>query len=144
MTGREAVGVRMLANVAEAKRAWIADEHAEEPVPPRQVADRAVRLGIDPERQEALESLTSLVQDAERRILRARELLGDLQHPLEQGLDVQLRHESPSDFQQAEQPLLPRAGYRVCRVVTRTIQARRRSAGHQPAAMTRRRRCREQ
>jgi len=127
VSDRKAVGVRMLADVAKAKRAGLADEDSQEPVPTRQVADRAVRLRIDAEREEALEALASLVQDPERRILRAGELLGDLQHPVEQALDVEFRDESSSDFQQAEQPLLPKGGVssgtcqcnRVCRVSRR-------------------------
>ena len=56
VAGREAVGARVLADVGEAQRPRVVDEHAEHAAAARQVADRRVRLGVDAAGEEALEA----------------------------------------------------------------------------------------
>jgi hypothetical protein len=50
----EAVAARILTDVAQAQRAWLRDQHAEDAATARQSADRPARRLIDPEREELL------------------------------------------------------------------------------------------
>ena len=82
----EAVALRVLADVGEAQRLWIADQHAEHAAAARQLADRLARLLVDPEGQEALERGAPLVEDPERRVAGAGDLAGGREDPVEDGL----------------------------------------------------------
>ena len=55
MAGREADRARVLGQVVQAQRLRVADQHAEDAAPARQVADRRVRLRVDAGGDEALE-----------------------------------------------------------------------------------------
>ena len=81
----------MAADVVEPQRARVADQLAEHAVPARQRADAAALLVVDAERQEALEVLASLIQHAEGRVLRIRDVARHLEDALEHALDVQRR-----------------------------------------------------
>ena len=59
----------------------VLDQHAEHAAAARQVADRAARLVVDADRQEALELALVLVEDPERRVARAGELARRLAAP---------------------------------------------------------------
>ena len=54
-----------------------------------------------PDREEALEALTALVEDAERRVAGAGQLACDLEHPVQQALEVELGDERLPDVEQA-------------------------------------------
>ena len=61
------------------------------PWPARQRADAAALLVVDAERQEPLEVLASLVQHAERGVLRIRDVARHLENPLQHPLDIERR-----------------------------------------------------
>ena len=60
----------------------------------------------DAGRQEALEALAPLVEHADGRVARARQLARDLEQALEHRLGIELGDERPPDVQQAPEPLL--------------------------------------
>ena len=62
----------MVADVVEAQRARVVDEHAEDATPAREVADGAVGLLVDAAREEAGELAAAVVEDAQRDVPRAR------------------------------------------------------------------------
>src|SRR5919202_1076949 len=98
--------VRLVADVVQAQRPRIADQDAEDPVAARQVPDGTVGLLVDAERDEPLETLAAVVEDAERGIPRARELLGDLEDTVQEPLDIELGYERTPHIEQAEEALL--------------------------------------
>jgi hypothetical protein len=63
-------------------------------------------LRVDPARDEALQLAPIAIQDPQRRITRARDLTGRLEHLIEHGLRIELRQQAPADLDQAAQPLL--------------------------------------
>ena len=75
---RKADRPRVLAEILEPQRLRVAYQHAEDPPSSRQVADRSMRLRVDAVRQEALEARACLVDDAQGRVARARELRSGL------------------------------------------------------------------
>ena len=87
---------RVVAEVVEPQRFGVADQHAEDPASARQVADRGMSLGVDTRRQEALESCPSLVDDAERRIARSRQLRSRLDELLQERVQRELGAERDS------------------------------------------------
>jgi hypothetical protein len=89
----------VLPDVAQTQRARIADEDAQDAVAPRQVADRAVGRRVDPAREKALELKAALVEDAQRGVARAGQLAGDVEHAVENDLEVQLGHQRAPDFE---------------------------------------------
>ena len=107
--GREAVGARMVADVVEAQRARVVDEHAEEAAPTRQVADGAVGLLVDPAREEAGELAACLVEDAERDVARAGEVGGGLQQPVEHRLEIELGQQAAPGVDEPREPVLVQA-----------------------------------
>ena len=124
MGGRKAVGLRVRAHIAQAKRARIVDQHAEDSAPARQVADRAVGLLVDAACQEALELLAPLVEHADRRVPRSGELLRDL--PARDRGPPRARARSSTTFR-------PRAGARgVRRPCPRESTPRRQTHGSAP------------
>jgi hypothetical protein len=72
----------------------------------RQVADTAVRLGVDAARDEALQLAAVVIEDSERRIAGAGDLAGRLEDLVEHGLGIELREQPATDVDQATQPLL--------------------------------------
>ena len=66
-----------------------------------------MRVLVDAGREEALEALAPLVEHADRRVARARQLARDLEQPLEHRLGVELGDQRPADVQQPPQaPLI--------------------------------------
>jgi two-component system, cell cycle sensor histidine kinase and response regulator CckA len=65
-----------------------------------------VGLGVDAVRQEALEQLAAPVDDAERRVLRARQLRGGVDELLENGVERELRRQGDSGLEQGTQTIL--------------------------------------
>ena len=57
MVGREADRARVFGDLVQSQRLRVTDEHAEDPSPPRQLADRGMRLGVDTRGEEALEPM---------------------------------------------------------------------------------------
>jgi len=113
MARREAIGLRVLADVRETQRPRTVDEHAEDATPARQVADRAMRLGVHPARDEALELAAIVIKDPECGVARAGDLARRLEHLVEHGFGVHLRQQAPADVDQAPQSLLAKMGSRV-------------------------------
>jgi len=67
------------ADVVQAQRVRIADQHAEDAAPAREVADRPVRGLVDARGEEPLELGALLVEHADGRVARARELARHLE-----------------------------------------------------------------
>ena len=120
---REAERLRVRADVGEPQRPGVGDQHAEHAAPARQVADRAVRVGVDAGGQEALELLTALVEHADRGVPSARELARDFQQPLEDRLGVELGDERPADVHQPPQTVLIHGAGAGYPVFTRSCRA---------------------
>ena len=60
MVGREADRAGVVGDRVQAQRLGVADQHAEDPAPAWELADRGVRLGVDPGGQEPLEPASPL------------------------------------------------------------------------------------
>ncbi len=103
MPGREAVGARVVADAAQPQRPRLVDQDAEDAAPAREVPDRAARVGLDAEGEEALQLAAVGVEDPERRVVRARDARGDVQQLLEQVLEVELGDERTARVDQAAQ-----------------------------------------
>ena len=99
----------MVADVVEAQRARVVDEHAEEAATARQVADGAMGVLVDPAREEAGELAASLVEDAERDVACPREVGGGLQEPVEHRLEVELGQQAAPGVDEAREPVLVQA-----------------------------------
>jgi hypothetical protein len=96
----------------------VADEHAQDAAPVREISDRGVRCGVDPGREEPLERLAGLVDHAQGRVARRGELRGRLDDPLEQRVERQLGAEGDARVDEHAQAvaLVRWAGHRhiVC------------------------------
>ena len=101
MRQREPVRLGVRADVGQPQRLRIPDQHPEHAAPVRQVADRAVRLLVDPLREELVEHLAALVEHPDRGVPRPRELLGELEQPVEHHVGIQLGHDGPRDVEEA-------------------------------------------
>ena len=80
----------MVTDVGHPEWLGVADQQAEHPSPARQRADRAVRDRIDPGGDEVGERLARVVEDPDRRVVRARQLPRDLQQALEHPFELAL------------------------------------------------------
>ena len=100
----------MVADVLEPQRPRILDQQAEDPAPAGQIADRPVRLGIDPGGDEALELLPAIVEDADGGVARAGDLAGDVEEPYEHRVDVELGDEPRARIDQAPEAELVKGG----------------------------------
>ena len=87
--GWEAGARRVGADVGNAERATLGDDQPEEPVALGQRAETPSLLGRDAARDEALDA-PSVVDDAERRVLRADQAADAIDDELQDGLDVEL------------------------------------------------------
>ena len=94
----------MLSHFREAQRLLMLDQRAEHPAPARQIADCALCVLVDPGGQELLELGALFVQDPERRVARAGDLPGGLQHPVENLAQIELGHELTPDVEEAAHP----------------------------------------
>ena len=92
-------------DVGEPERVRMRDQLTQHATAARQVADGRGALLVDAEREEALELLAALVEDADGRVARAGQLARDLEHPLQQRLEVELGHQAAPDLDQARQPV---------------------------------------
>jgi hypothetical protein len=106
MPVREAVGLRVLADARDTQRLGAVDQDAEDAAPARQVANAAVRLGVDAARDEALELAAVTIEDSERRIARACDLACRLEDLVEHRLRIELGEEPTTYIDQATQSLL--------------------------------------
>ena len=97
----EAVALRMLADIVEAKRVRLADQDAQHAAAAGQLADHLARLLIDPVGQELLERGAPLVEDADRRVAGAGDLAGSREDSVEHGLRLKLGYERATRREQA-------------------------------------------
>ena len=98
-------GARVVAEAVESQGLGVADQHAEDAASAREVADRGVRLGVDTRRQEALEGRPGLVDDAERRIARSRQLRSRLDELLQERVQRELGAERDSGIDEHTQAI---------------------------------------
>ena len=94
----------MRADVGEAQRLRLVDQHAEHAPAVGQIPDRAVRLLVDALGDELLEQLPPLVEDADRGVASAGQLLGDLEQPVEHDVGLELLEEGPPDVEEPPEP----------------------------------------
>ena len=95
--------MRMHADVSQPQRLRVLDQHAQNTVPPREVADPRTGGAVDPECKEPLEAVAAVVQDAERGIAGAGEIACGLEDGLEHRLQVEVRHERATHLKQTTQ-----------------------------------------
>jgi hypothetical protein len=74
MAERKAVGTRMAADVVKAQRQRLADQHAQHAAPARKVPDHPMRRIVDTDREEPLQLMPLLIENAESCVLGVREL----------------------------------------------------------------------
>jgi hypothetical protein len=91
----------MTAHIGETQRLRVGDQNAEHSAAVGQVSDRPVGLVVDANGEEPLEPRATLVEHAERGVLRARELTGGLKHTFQNDFEVEFRDEITSDVEQA-------------------------------------------
>ena len=104
MPCREPIARGVLSHFREAQRLLMLDQRAEHATPARQIADRALRVLVEPGGQELLELGALLVQDPERRVARAGDLPRRLQHRVENLAQIELGHELAPDVEEAAHP----------------------------------------
>ena len=90
MSGRHSVTVRVLAEVGKAQRDRIEDQIAEHAAAARPLADPRARVIVDPRREKYGEAVPGIVEHAQRRVLRAGQLLRGLQHSIKRNLQPHL------------------------------------------------------
>ena len=78
----------MRAHVAQAQRARVVDQHAQDAAAAGQVTDRAMRLLVDPTRQEPLELLAPVVEHSDRGVAGVGQLLRDIEQAVEHRLGI--------------------------------------------------------
>ena len=98
---REPVALGVLANVGQPQGTRVVDQYPEDAASARKVANRTLRGAIDPDREEAFELLTRLVEHAERRVPGAGDLAGFPEDPVEHRLSVVLGDQVSPDAQQS-------------------------------------------
>ena len=100
----------MVADVLEPQRARLLDQQPEDPPAAGEIADRPVRVGIDPGGDEALELLPAIVEHADGRVARAGDLASDVEQLLEHRLDVELGDEAATRIDQSPEAELVKSG----------------------------------
>src|SRR5262249_14971372 len=96
----------VIADLSQAKRLRVADQHAEDAAPAWGVSDGLVRRFVDSRRQEPLELLPGRVDHPERRVTRAGELGGRRDDLLEHAVERELgAHRDPSLDHGSQPPL---------------------------------------
>jgi len=103
MARGEAVGTRVVSDLAQPERDRVADQLSEDAPALRQRSDAAAGRFVDPQVQETLQGELVLVEDAEGGVLRPGEFLCRVEHLLEQVFQIELGDQRPADFQQAHQ-----------------------------------------
>jgi hypothetical protein len=96
----------MLAHVVKAQQSRVRDQDAEDAVAAREIPDRGMGGLVDPDREEALEALAAVVEHAESGVPGTRQLSRNLEHALQQPLDVELRDQRAADIEEAVEPVL--------------------------------------
>ena len=66
----------------------------------REIADRPVRLLVDPLGEELVEQLAPLVEDPDRGVPRSGELLCEVEESIENRVRIQLGHDGPPDVEE--------------------------------------------
>ncbi len=90
----------MTADIVDPQWPRVGDQDPEHPSATRKFSDRPVGLLVDAERDEALERLAVLVENADRRVPGAGQLPPGLEDALEHHVQLELRHERAADIQQ--------------------------------------------
>jgi len=94
------------ADVVEAQRARVADQHAEDAAAAREVADAAVGLLVDARGEEALERLAPLVEHADRGVAGAGHVARRFEQALEDGVRVELGDQRAARVEQTSETAL--------------------------------------
>ena len=105
MVRREADRARVVGDRVQQKRFCVFDQDAKNAAPPRQCTDCGMQLGVDAGRQETLELVAGLVDDAERRIAGAGQSGSRLDQLLQQGIEGLLRAERDAGVDEAAEAL---------------------------------------
>src|SRR5204862_6217201 len=110
MPGRKADRARILADLVEAQRPRVADQHAEDAAARRQVADLPPRLRVDAGGDEALEARAAGIEYAESGISGTRQRGRGLDHLLEHRVERELRAERDARLDEGTRPVGPVLG----------------------------------
>ena len=105
MVGREADGAGVVGDLVEPQRLGVADQHAQEAAPAREVADRVVRRRVHPGRQESLQRVPGLVDHAERGVARAGDRGGGLDDLLQERVERELGAERDTCVDEDAEPV---------------------------------------
>src|SRR5215211_6892696 len=97
---RETDRAGVIAQVVQAQHLRLADEDAEDPPSPRQVADFRMRLRIDSRRDEALELSATRIDYSKRRVARLGQFGCSLDQSLKQRLEREFRRKSDASLEQ--------------------------------------------
>ena len=100
----------MVADVLEAERPRLLDQQPQDPPAAREIADRPMRVRIDPGGDEAREFLPAIVEHADGRVARAGDLAGDVEQLLEHGLDIEFGDEAAARIDQSPEAELVKGG----------------------------------
>jgi hypothetical protein len=103
---RKAVRLRVLADSVETQRMRLGDQDAEDAVPAWKVADGGVGGLVDSDGEETLELLAPVVENPEGGVSGARQLACDVEHPIQQAVDVELGDEGLAHVEEAAKTLL--------------------------------------
>jgi hypothetical protein len=106
MPDGEAVTARVLANVSEAQRLRVIDQHTQHSPPTREVADRPTSLLVHARGQELLKRGVIFVQDAKGGIAGSRDLACRLEHAIEQDALIELLRKRAAHIEQTANPML--------------------------------------
>ncbi len=90
----------MAADVRQAQQSRIVDQHSEHAATARKAPDRPLSGIVDAAGQEPLELATLRIEHADGRVPRPRQLAGNVEHTVQDGLDIVLRDQRASDLQQ--------------------------------------------
>ena len=101
MARRKAVRQRVGAHVAEAQRSRLSDQNAQYAVAPRQIPDFSASALINALAHEALELSPVVVQHSDGCVARSRQLPSDVQQPIEDAVELELRAQRRADLDQA-------------------------------------------
>ncbi len=99
--GREAIGVRVRADIGQAQRLRVGDELPEHAAAGRQRADPRPGLLVDARRHEAHQGGPGLGEHPDRRIAGARKLARGREHALEDGLEIEIAEHPASEAEHA-------------------------------------------
>ena len=102
----ESVRARVRLDVREAQGAGISDQLAKDPPSPRERADLAPGLLVNPGVQEALQAGFVLVQDTQGGIPGAGQIARSIEHPAKHGLRVELGDDCSTDFEELFETLI--------------------------------------